>query len=139
MGCDFVERELQLCRPTLRTTVSYNYLVKLSLLSEIFEYVLLLLALVVKRSCMYVIRVAAVIYIYFKGLCTGWDVHWRQLANTTDRSVLGVLLLLQPVTALKWIRRSATIDMYFKINIKHRLREYELRVTSENSPYRVLT
>ena len=63
MGCDFVERELQLCRPTLRTTVSYNYLVKLSLLSEIFEYVLLLLALVVKQSCMYVIRVAAVIYI----------------------------------------------------------------------------
>ena len=77
MGCDFVERELQLCRPTLRTTVSYNYLVKLSLLSEIFEYVLLLLALVVKQSCMYVIRVAAVIYIYtsrdsvLDGTCTG--------------------------------------------------------------------
>ena len=64
------------------------------------------------------------------------DVHWRQLVNTIDRSVPGVLLLFQPVTALKWIRANEVTpisDTYFKIGGLHEDIDYEFRVAAENT------
>jgi len=63
-------------------------------------------------------------------------VHWRQLVNTIDRSVPGVLLLFQPVTALKWIRANEVTpisDTYFKIGGLHEDIDYEFRVAAENT------